>query len=81
MAAFRRAIDLGADGIEFDLQATVDGGLVVIHDLSLERTTTGHGPVFASRFEEVRALDAGSWFSTEYAGEQVLNAVGGTDTR
>lgn len=71
MAAFRRAIDLGADGIEFDVQATVDGGLVVIHDLSLERTTTGHGPVFAARLEEVRALDAGSWFSTEYAGERV----------
>lgn len=71
MAAFRRAIDLGADGIEFDVQATIDGGLVVIHDLSLERTTTGHGPVFAARLEEVRALDAGSWFSNEHAGEKV----------
>jgi glycerophosphoryl diester phosphodiesterase len=71
MSAFRRAIDLGADGIEFDVQATADGGLVVIHDLSLERTTTGHGPVFAAGFEEVRALDAGSWFSAAYAGEQV----------
>ncbi len=71
MSAFRRAIDLGADGIEFDVQATADGGLVVIHDLSLERTTTGQGPVFAAGFEEVSALDAGSWFSAAYAGEQV----------
>ena len=71
MSAFRRAIDLGADGIEFDVQTTADGGLVVIHDLSLERTTTGHGPVFAAGFEEVRALDAGSWFSAAHTGEQV----------
>jgi len=71
MSAFRRAIDLGADGIEFDVQATRDGRLVVIHDLSLERTTNGHGPVFAAGLEEVRALDAGSWFSAAYAGERV----------
>jgi glycerophosphoryl diester phosphodiesterase len=71
MSAFRRAIDLGADGIEFDVQATRDGELAVIHDLSLERTTNGHGPVFAAGVEELRALDAGSWFSAAYAGEQV----------
>lgn len=71
MSAFRRAIDLGADGIEFDVQATRDGALVVIHDLSLERTTNGHGAVFAARFETVRALDAGCWFSAAYPGEPV----------
>ena len=71
MAAFRRAIDLGADGIEFDVQATIDGGLVVVHDLSLERTTNGHGSVFAATLEEVRSLDAGAWFGNEHAGEKV----------
>lgn len=71
LSAFRRAIEFGADGIEFDVQATGDGRLIVIHDLSLERTTNGHGPVFAADFDEVRALDAGSWFGAEHAGERV----------
>lgn len=44
---------------------------MVIDDLSLERTTNGHGPVFAAGVEELRALDADSWFSAAYAGEQV----------
>jgi hypothetical protein len=71
MVSFLRAIELGADGIEFDVQATTDGQLVVIHDLSLDRTTNSRGPVFASTFETVRILDAGSWFGTEFEGEQV----------
>ena len=71
MPAFRRAIDLGADGIEFDVQATRDGALVVIHDLSLERTTNGTGEVFAAPFDSVRALDAGCWFGAAYTGEPV----------
>ncbi|MEZ5247956.1 MAG: glycerophosphodiester phosphodiesterase family protein [Ilumatobacteraceae bacterium] len=71
MVSFRHAIELGADAIEFDVQSTGDGHLVVIHDMSLDRTTDGHGPVFASRFDEVRHLDAGSWFDAEFAGMQV----------
>jgi len=59
LTAFRRAIEFGADGIEFNVQATGNGRLIVIHDLSLERTTNGHGPVFAAEFDKVRALDAG----------------------
>ena len=71
MSAFRRAVDLGSDGIEFDVQATRDGHLVVIHDPSLDRTTNGSGPVFATEFDHLRALDAGSWFDAAYGGEQV----------
>ena len=62
---------MGADAIEFDVQATSDGHLVVIHDISLERTTNGSGPVFAARFEEISTLDAGAWFGPVDAGEHV----------
>lgn len=71
MPAFRRAIELGADVIELDVQRTSDGRLVVFHDMTLDRTTNGHGPVFAAGFDEIRGLDAGSWCSAEFAGTQV----------
>ena len=46
MAAFTRAMQLGAHAIEFDVQPTADGQLVVIHDVTLDRTTNGQGAVF-----------------------------------
>ena len=45
LAAFQKAIELGADGMEMDLQLTRDGAVVVIHDDTLDRTTDGHGRV------------------------------------
>lgn len=71
MAAFVRALELGADGIEFDVQLTADGHAVVLHDALLDRTTSGSGPVFAVDLDEVRALDAGSWFGPDFVGERV----------
>lgn len=71
MAAFREACRLGADGIEFDVQQTADGALVVIHDFTVDRTTNGHGPVFESTWSHLRQLDAGSWFSPLFAGERI----------
>lgn len=71
MASFERALALGADGFEFDVQLTSDGHAVVMHDALLNRTTNGSGPVFDSTLEEVRALDAGSWFSPSFSGAQV----------
>ncbi len=80
--AFAKAIDLGADAIEFDLQLTADGVAIVIHDETLDRTTTGSGRVSETTFDEIRALDAGSWFAASFAGlevptlEEVLDALG-----
>jgi glycerophosphoryl diester phosphodiesterase len=71
MVAFRRAIELGADAIEFDVQATSDGHLIVIHDLTLDRTTNGNGPVFTTPLNVVQQLDAGAWQSPTFAGEPV----------
>ena len=68
-AAFRRALDAGADGIEMDVHLASDGVPVVIHDDTLERTTDGTGAVAAHRAAQLRALDAGSWFGPRFAGE------------
>lgn len=71
LAAFAAALDMGADGIELDLQMTRDGELVVLHDETLDRTTTGKGYLQAHTAEEVRGCDAGSWFSPRFGGEKV----------
>ena len=71
LAAFRIAIDQGADWLEFDVQQTADGGLVVFHDLRVERTTDGGGALRDLTLEQVRQLDAGSWFAAEFSGERV----------
>ena len=60
IAAFQHAIDTGADWIEFDVQQTKDGELVVIHDETVDRTTDGTGRVEDLTLEQIRALDAGN---------------------
>jgi glycerophosphoryl diester phosphodiesterase len=71
MAAFRVAINSGAEYIEVDVRLTRDGVPVVIHDGSLDRTTNGTGAVSKHTYAEIRHLDAGSWFSPEFAAERV----------
>jgi glycerophosphoryl diester phosphodiesterase len=58
--------------IELDVQLTRDEQLVVMHDHELERTTTGCGLVRQQTIAEIKALDAGSWFGPQFAGETVL---------
>src|SRR5258707_8418710 len=62
MAAFRRAVELGAGFIETDLHLTRDAQVVAIHDATLDRTTNGHGSVHLRTLREVEELDAGGWF-------------------
>lgn len=69
LAAFRQALEVGADGIELDVHLSADGIPVVIHDETLERTTDGSGPVVLHNVERLQALDAGSWFDPHFAGE------------
>ena len=56
LPAFERAIDVGADYVEFDVQAASDGGLVVFHDLTLDRLTPARGPLRARPLAELREL-------------------------
>ncbi len=71
LAAFRKAIELGADGMEMDLQMTRDGAVVVIHDDTLDRTTDGHGRVTDLSLAEVRQADAGAKFGPAFRGQRV----------
>ena len=75
MAAFRRAVELGARFIETDLQITRDARVIAIHDFTLDRTTSGKGHVHLLTLEQIRALDAGAWFGDRgggaFSGERV----------
>lgn len=70
LAAFRRAIEDGADVLETDLHVTVDGAFVCIHDATLERTTDGSGPVEARTLAGLKALSAGCG-RPEFASERI----------
>lgn len=71
LAAIGLAISAGAHGVEIDVGFSADRELVVIHDDSLDRTTSGRGPVRAQPLAALRRLDAGAWFSPAYAGERI----------
>jgi glycerophosphoryl diester phosphodiesterase len=71
LAAFKRALTLGATFIETDLQLTRDSRFVAMHDPTVDRTTNGQGKVHDMTLAEIRRLDAGSWFGSAFAGEKV----------
>jgi glycerophosphoryl diester phosphodiesterase len=71
LAAFKEAVALGATFIETDLQLTRDARFVAIHDDTVNRTTNGQGAVHDLTLAELRKLDAGSWFGSEFAGERI----------
>lgn len=87
LAAFANSVELGVDVIEIDLRGTADGEVVILHDETVDRTTDGTGDVTELTLEEVKQLDAGSWFSPEFAGEtiptydEVLELVDGTGVK
>ena len=71
LAAFRRAVALGATFIETDLQLTRDSRFVAMHDGTVNRTTNGQGKVHDMTMAELRKLDAGSWFGSQFVGERI----------
>lgn len=71
LISFQKAIDLGLNGIETDVHMTTDGQLVLHHDMTLDRTTTGTGEIERFTYAELRTLDAGVRFSEEYAGQYI----------
>jgi glycerophosphoryl diester phosphodiesterase len=71
MIAFKTAHQLGAHGIELDVQLSKDGIPVVIHDYYLKRTTNGSGYIKDKTLSELKKLDAGSWFSKKYKNERI----------
>lgn len=85
LAAFRAAAALPVDGVEFDVQRSADGHLVVFHDDTLERTSTGQGTIGEHTLAALREMDAGSWFDPAFTGEpiptldEVFAFLAGTD--
>ncbi|MBO8172321.1 MAG: glycerophosphodiester phosphodiesterase [Bacillaceae bacterium] len=71
MIAFQKALEMGADGIELDVQLTRDRIPVVIHDEKISRTSNGTGWVKDLTFRELRTLDFGSWFSPDFRGTRI----------
>ena len=67
----RQAAELGADIVEFDVRESADGVLFVLHDATLDRTSNGRGPIAEFQSRDLDRLDAGSWFSPEFAGERI----------
>ena len=71
MAAFRKAVAMGLNFIETDLQLSRDARFVAIHDDTVNRTTNGQGSVHDLSLAELRRLDAGSWFGSSFTGERI----------
>lgn len=82
LPAFERALAMGVDGIELDVQRSKDGVLVVMHNFTVDETTDGTGRVADLTSGELRRLDAGSHFDPSFSGvgvptlEEVLALVG-----
>jgi glycerophosphoryl diester phosphodiesterase len=81
LPAFREAVRLGAQMIEFDVRETRDGALVIMHDDNVKRTTNGEGKVNSFTLAEIRKLDAGSRKGPQFSGtviptfEEVLDMM------
>ena len=82
MPSFYKAIELGATMFELDVHLSKDDVLVVMHDKTVDRTTNGTGKIRDLTWDEIKRLDAGSWFGPQFAGtpvprlEKVFEAVG-----
>lgn len=71
LPAFQSAVKKGVQMIEFDVQMTKDGHLVIMHDSTVNRTTNGKGKVSELTSEEIYKLDAGKWFNGKFTGVKV----------
>lgn len=71
LAGFRKAAALGARWVEFDVRLSADGRCILLHDDTVDRTTDGSGRADQMDWDELRRLDAGSWFAPSFAGEPI----------
>ena len=71
LASLKKAAEAGATFVEIDVTLTRDSIAVIQHDSDVRRCTNGSGPVLLKSLEEVKTLDAGSWFAPEFKGEKI----------
>lgn len=78
--AIHTAADMGIDWVELDVKLTKDQVPIIFHDDTLERTTNASGPVAAMTLEEIRELDAGSWYADSFIGAKIPTLEEAVDT-
>lgn len=84
LPAFELAVQQGAHGTELDVHRSKDGYPVVIHDFTVDASTSGSGRVTDLTLAELKTLDAGSWYAPEFAGvtiptlDEIFESVGKT---
>ena len=71
LASFKKAVELGADGVEFDVQLTEDNEVVVIHDELIDRTMTDTGLVRDYKLSELKDMSAGEYYSSDFKDEKI----------
>ena len=71
LVAFRKAMEIGADGVEMDVQKTYDNELVIHHDYMVDMHTDISGQIYDLTMGELKALDFGSWKDAIYANERI----------
>jgi glycerophosphoryl diester phosphodiesterase len=69
--AWVKAIEVGADYFELDIQLSSDDSMMIMHDDTIDRTTDGTGLLSSMTYAQLRTYDAGSWFGTEFTGEKI----------
>jgi len=80
IAALQLAVRLGAQMAEIDIQQTADDQLVLFHDDELQRTSDGSGFLWQQTLEQLKLLDAGAWFSREFAGQRIPTLAEAVDS-
>ncbi len=71
LASFAKAVEFGAEYFELDVQLSSDDSLMIMHDDTIDRTTSGNGALVTKTYDQLRAVDAGSWFSPAFSGEKI----------
>ena len=72
MSSFKKAFQLGSNGIELDLKKTKDGKLVIFYDKEIDKKSNGTGKISDYTYNELLELDFGSWFGKEFKNEKIV---------
>lgn len=72
MSSFRKAIEIGGNGIELDLQKTKDNKIVIFHDNTIDKKSNGIGKISDYTYNELLKFDFGSWFDKKFENERIV---------
>lgn len=73
MSSFQKALDIGANGIELDLQKTKDNKIVIFHDDIIDKKSDGIGKISDYTYNELLKYDFGSWFDNKFENERIVH--------